>query len=114
MTKHDDSETAKAFLIKALGEKGKFYKVLRHSSSTGMTHRISLVILVADSYGNLMPMTIDRYVEQLTPFKQHERGGNVLRGGGMDMGFHLIDSVCHALGEGFECNSRDGGWLVRG
>jgi hypothetical protein len=79
------------------------YTVLRHVSSSGMSRDISLFTL---HEGRIMNLTwhaskASRACESL----KDRNGYNVIRthGGGMDMGFHLVNSLSYALytDEGF-------------
>ena len=75
------------------------YTFLRHVSKSGMSRDISLKIVDGD--GTLRDIT---YTAALTlGYKPKDRhGSRVIRVGGcgMDMGFHLVYSVSHALYDG--------------
>lgn len=81
------------------------YCVLRHTSRSGMQRVIDLQVLTTDDSGRPWLRTIgglaaramgDRY--------DYQRGGVVVGGCGMDMGFHLVYSLGYALWpKGFGC-----------
>lgn len=65
---------------------GQTISTLVHSvSSSGMSRRISLYIVDGQEIRN-----IDHWVSVITGYKQSDKGGLVVGGCGMDMGFHLV------------------------
>lgn len=77
------------------------YTILRSVSSSGMSRNISLVA-VCD--GQLCDITY--YAAAALGWKLNETNGRRairVQGAGMDMGFHLVDSLSYALyGEGYQ------------
>jgi len=67
--------------------------VLRSKSASGMSRRISLFIVDSDCELR----NIDNLTADATVFKHSDKGGLVVTGCGMDMGFHLVYSLGYAL-----------------
>jgi hypothetical protein len=76
------------------------YTVLRHVSASGMSRDISL--LVTDSDGGGLRNITHLAARALSENPKDRNGQWVIRVGGcgMDMGFHLVYSLSHALYEG--------------
>lgn len=69
------------------------YTVLRHVSSSGMSRRISLYVLIGNE-----PRYLDYHVGKVLDYKRHPRHDGLTVGGcGMDMGYHLVHSLGYAL-----------------
>lgn len=85
------------------------YTVLRHVSESGMTRWISAFVIIDDQ-----PVHLDYLITELTSFKSDNRtyrrhDGVKVTGTGMDMGFHLVYSLAHAVyGDGYALKHR---WL---
>lgn len=69
------------------------YCILRHKSDSGMTRRISFVIFVDNR-----PIQLDYSIATILDMKPSEKDGLVVRGCGMDMGFHIVNRLSHVLG----------------
>lgn len=70
------------------------YKILRDVSKSGITRRISFFIIKDNE-----PLLIDYEITQiLKDYKIHKEGGVIVKGCGMDMGFHVVNSLEIALG----------------
>jgi hypothetical protein len=80
--------------------------VLRHRSTSGMLRRISPILADRDGY----TLNLDRYAAMLYDAPPADAGEGVKVGGcGMDMGFHLVYELSHALyGNGYALRHR---WL---
>ena len=85
-------EYCKRELQKLVQPGATVYCVLRHRSSSGMQRRISLFVMVDNA-----PRCIDQYAADILRLKNHDNGGIVVNGCGMDMGFHLVYSLSAAL-----------------
>lgn len=69
------------------------WTILRHVSSSGMSRRISCLILVKGA-----PMDISGYVADVIDYRRNDKDGAIITGGcGMDMGFHLVYSLSRRL-----------------
>lgn len=80
------------------------YCILRHVSQSGMSRRISLLTIDDNT-----PSFWDYSISKATGVRLHKDQGLVVRGCGMDMGFHLVDNLSWALfGEGNKLRHR---WL---
>lgn len=64
------------------------YTVIRHVSSSGMQREISVKMIDA---GRIIHL--DWLVSEALGIRLGKHGGLVVRGCGMDMGFHLVDSI---------------------
>jgi hypothetical protein len=75
------------------------YTVLRHVSSSGMSRRIDLYV-VRDNE----PRYLTGSVARLLDYRQHNDGGVIVSGCGMDMGFHVVYELSRVLFQGrFQC-----------
>jgi macrodomain Ter protein organizer (MatP/YcbG family) len=73
--------------------------ILRHVSRSGMQRRISCIINTENG-----PFDADYWVSKAIGVRLHEKGGIVMGGCGMDMGFHLVYMLSHRLWpDGFDC-----------
>lgn len=90
------------YLLDALEAGDTIYTVHRHRSASGMTHAISLFVIVDGK-----PLNLDYAVSNKWPkdFKTDQRHGGVKRTGmGMDMGFDLVYSLArHLFPKGHGC-----------
>jgi hypothetical protein len=64
------------------------YTVIRHVSASGMQREISVKMIDAGKIIHL-----DWLVATATDSKIGKHGGIVVKGCGMDMGFHLVDTI---------------------
>lgn len=85
------------------------YTVLRHVSQSGMTRYISAFVIIDDE-----PVRLDYLLTQIVGWKPSNRqynrpDGVKVTGTGMDMGFHLVYTLAHAVyGDGYKLSHR---WL---
>jgi len=68
------------------------HTVLRHCSSSGMSRRIDLFKMSKDG-----PIFLTGYVGRAIDYKHSDKGGLVVGGCGMDMGFAIVYALSHAL-----------------
>jgi len=68
------------------------YTVIRHVSSSGMQREISIRMIDA---GRII--SLDWLVSNATGRKIGKHGGLIVKGCGMDMGFHLVDGINHSF-----------------
>ena len=69
------------------------YTVLRHVSRSGMQRNISLFIMQ-----NNRPRCLDGNAAQVIDWRlDMKRDGIIVKGSGMDMGFHLVHTLAAAL-----------------
>jgi len=76
------------------------YCVMRHVSQSGMQRRIDLyTILYAKMNGKRRPYMqyLSGYAADLLGTRRSDKGGIVVNGCGMDMGFHLVYELSMAL-----------------
>ena len=66
------------------------YTVIRHVSSSGMQREISVKMIDA---GRII--SLDWLIANSTGKKIGKHGGLIVKGCGMDMGFHLVDNINH-------------------
>lgn len=76
----------------------RVYTILRHVSSSGMSRRIDLYVIRDNK-----PQFLTGWASHALGYKHHERGGLVVGGCGMDMGFHVVYSLSSKLygGDGY-------------
>jgi hypothetical protein len=110
--KEQEKQEQKARLREWMPEGSTVYTILRHVSASGMSRDISLVVPWIDESGKVgfihpnygaAKILGDRLVSK--------NGSDAIRigGCGMDMGFHLVYSLSHALyGNGYALNQS---WL---
>jgi len=72
--------------------------VLRHVSRSGMQRRISFLKLEGSEY-----LYLDYHVGRVLGLKRPEHYGLVVGGWGMDMGFHVVNSLSYAI-HGLACD----------
>jgi hypothetical protein len=94
MTKKQDQQNAIVELDKILRDipSDTIYTVLRHVSSSGMQREISVKMIDADRIIHL-----DYLVSTALGLKQGKHNGIVVRGCGMDMGFHIVYNILRAV-----------------
>lgn len=95
--KEAEREDARIRLLSMLKPGDRVYTVLRHVSASGMSRRVSLVIPTMDHDGKPAVTSIDWLAARLLGYRQHDKGGLVVTGCGMDMGFHVIYALGSAL-----------------
>lgn len=95
--KEAEREDARTRLLSTLKPGDRVYTVLRHVSASGMSRRISLVIPTTDHEGKPAVTSIDWLAARLLSYRQHDKGGLVVSGYGMDMGFHVVYALGSAL-----------------
>lgn len=90
MTKKLEQQQAQAELTKILNDiqADTIYTVLRHVSNSGMQREISVKMIDAGRVIHL-----DWLVATALGLKQGKHNGLVIRGCGMDMGFHIVDGI---------------------
>lgn len=81
------------------------YTVLRHVSASGMTRHIDVYAIVDGE-----PRYLTARVATVLGYRREPRNGYlIVRGTGMDMGFHVVHSLAQRLaGDGYAYTSR---WL---
>ena len=94
MTKKQDQQNAVAELNKILSDipTDTIYTVLRNVSSSGMQREISIKMIDA---GRIIHL--DYLVSTALEMKQGKHNGIVVRGCGMDMGFHIVHNILRAV-----------------
>lgn len=81
------------------------YTILRHKSANGMSRRISVIVIEDGEIRQPDYMAAEALGLRMHPTQE----GIVVKGCGMDMGFHLVHSLSSALyGDGFALKHR---WL---
>lgn len=68
------------------------WAVLRHVSASGMSRRIDFYAIKDGR-----PVWLSGYITGLLSYKIHKRGGLVVTGCGMDMGFHVVSGLAFKL-----------------
>lgn len=93
MNKKLEQQQAQAELSKILEDinSDTIYTVIRHVSNSGMQREISVKMIDA---GRIIHL--DWLVGTALGIKQGKHNGLVVRGCGMDMGFHLFDNIKRA------------------
>jgi len=101
----EEREEAVARLKEILKPGDTVYTILRHVSRSGMT-RVICPLVVKDNRPIMFPRLAAKVLgERYDP----DRYGVVVHGCGMDMGFHLVYELAHALfGNGYALDHR---WL---
>lgn len=92
-TKAQAQQDAIFDLAKNLKKVDTIYTVIRHVSNSGMQREISIKTI---EDGNLYHY--DYLVAEALGLKLGKHDGLVVKGCGMDMGFHLVDRINHATG----------------
>ena len=94
MTKKQDQQNAVAELNKILSDipTDTIYTVLRHVSSSGMQREISIKMIDA---GRIIHL--DYLLSTALEMTQGKHNGIVVRGCGMDMGFHIVHNILRAV-----------------
>lgn len=88
------AQHARTMLLQALKPGDTVYTVLRHVSTSGMQRRIDCYAIGNDR----RPIFLSGYMDAIGIGKRHpKKDGLVINGCGMDMGFHLVNSLSIAL-----------------
>lgn len=85
-------------LRKYLNPGDTVYAVLRHVSASGMQRRIDLFTITKDSDGVSRLQYLSGWAATAMGDKRSDKGGIVVNGCGMDMGFHLVYNLTLTLG----------------
>jgi hypothetical protein len=72
----------------------RVFTVLRAVSRSGMRREVSVVVFLR---GDDRPIHPNYHVSQVLGLRRGKTDGVVLNGCGMDMGFHLVYELAHAL-----------------
>lgn len=106
MTKTQKAERADAItkLREWIKPGDTVHTILDHVSSSGMTRHIRVVLLSCED-GKPVDLHPNYSVARALDLRQAKRGDGLIVGGcGMDMGFHLVNSLSYALyGDGYKC-----------
>lgn len=96
LTKVQAAERAEAVkeLRKLLPKGSTVYCVLRHVSSSGMSRRIDFY-KINRKRGDMS--FLSGYIAKVLGYRRHGDDGLVIGGCGMDMGFHVVNSLSYAL-----------------
>jgi hypothetical protein len=98
----NEREEACARLRELIQPGGTVYCIVKHVSSSGMS-RISFAVAQGDSVLN-----IDWLICRALDYRQHDRGGVIVSGCGMDMGFHIVYNLGRVIfRDGFGCIGRE-------
>jgi hypothetical protein len=88
------------------------YTVIRHVSASGMSRRIDLYTIQKNR-----PVFLSGYAAKAIGWKWSDKGGIVVNGCGMDMGFHLVYTLSLVLfPDGFkdgQDREKSGGYALR-
>lgn len=81
------------------------FTVLRHKSSTGMYRAIDVYKFEAEPNGQIGPRWLSRLIARALDWRFDQRYDALgVPGAGMDMGFHVVNSLSHALyPHGMQC-----------
>lgn len=94
MTKTIELQNAKDKLISLLSDTDTIYTVLRSVSKSGLSRSISFYII-----DNKEIININYYIKTLLDYKFNKtRDGLIVKGCGMDMGFHVVHTLLRELG----------------
>jgi hypothetical protein len=90
--KHAGQLEAIAHLRTVLKPGDTVYTVLRHVSASGMLRRIDIYKMV-----NNEPWYLTGYVARANDYRRSDKGGLVITGCGMDMGFAVVYNLSRTL-----------------
>jgi len=91
-------EEARQELLKLLAPGAMVYTIRRHTSASGVSHVIDLAIPVAREDGALRIRNIGWLAAEAMDYTFDNRSrGLKVRGGGMDMGYHLVHNLGRTL-----------------
>lgn len=97
-------ERSKQSLLKYIKPGVTLYTVIRKVSASGMSRCID-VYAIADN----KPVYLSGYASNVLGWKLSKDRGIVVGGCGMDMGFHLVYSLCSACGVDYQSVKQE--WL---
>lgn len=98
-------DDAIARLRKLIKPGDTIYTVLDHCSRSGMSRRISLYTIKKNDRFN-----ITGWAARALDMKHSDKGGIVVGGCGMDMGFHVVYELSRVLFQGrFKCSGKNTG-----
>lgn len=95
--KKQEQEEARAQLREWCPPGTTIYTIVTHVARSGMSRRIRCFMMrgAADDMG---PWDITGYVGLALGYRRNDRDGGLVIGGcGMDMGFHVVNSLSYAL-----------------
>ena len=93
------AEQSKARLLEILQPGDTVHCVLRHVSTSGMSRRIDLFKLVDGE-----AVFVSEHAANVTGYTLSDKGGLVVGGRGMDMGFHIVETLGRCLfRDGWKC-----------
>ena len=90
--KEQEREEAIKYLRKMIRPGTEVYTLIRHVSRSGMSRDISCFIVKAHSI-----CTIDWHVQRVLDYPFSKNQGIKVGGCGMDMGYHVVNSLSYAL-----------------
>ena len=93
-TRTDDQIHSLEQLRQWLPKGTRVFTVLRAVSRSGMSREVSVVVWQP---GVERPIHPNHHVCQVLGLRRGKNDGVVIQGGGMDMGFHLVYELAHAL-----------------
>lgn len=95
MTTTIELQNAKNKLIGLLSDTDTIYTVLRSVSKSGLSRVISFYIID----NNKEIVNINYYIKTLLGYRFNKtHDGLIVKGGGMDMGFHVVEMLPRELG----------------
>jgi hypothetical protein len=108
MNKQECIEQLTDWLTPTNGEKTTIYTITRHVSASGMSRNISAFCIKNNEI-----VELDYFIGRITGFKHSKNGGLIIKGCGMDMGFHLVYTLSRALYENnIQRPDNDGGYIL--
>lgn len=99
-------ESLRRIFDAAPGGDNRVYCVLRHVSASGMSRRIDFYVIRENR-----PQYLTGLIGQALDYRLHDRGGLIVGGCGMDMGFHVVYSLSSALYD--STKGSDGGYTLK-
>lgn len=88
----------------AQSEDKRVYCVLRHVSNSGMSRRIDFYCIRDNR-----PIWLSYDIARALDYRHSDKGGLVIGGCGMDMGFHVVYTLSSVL----YGHSNDGGYILK-
>jgi membrane protease subunit (stomatin/prohibitin family) len=88
----------------AQSEDKRVYSILRHVSASGMSRRIDFYCIRDNR-----PVWLSYDIARALDYKQSDKGGLVVGGCGMDMGFHVVYTLSSVL----YGHTNDGGYILK-
>ncbi len=88
----------------AKSEDKRVYCILRHVSTSGMSRRIDFYTICDNR-----PVWLSYDIARALEYKHSDKGGLVIGGCGMDMGFHVVYTLSSVL----YGHSNDGGYILK-